>query len=163
LTCWKSSLTARLRQNQRDDAEAARRYEQALAALADLHRHSPQVVEFQERLALVQMDHGTFQMRRRNAEAALAAYTIARDLLQPIVPAPDSVENSERRRNYAVALRELARVQLDLKQAVAEPQLKLSQQYLERLIEQAKDTASRNRLEGDLEQTKQVQLKMGKS
>ena len=156
-------LAARLRQNQRDDAEGARRYEQALAALADLHRHSPQVVEFQDRLALVQMDHGTFQMRRRNPQAALAAYTIARDLLQPIVPAPDSVEHSERRRNYAVALRELARVQLDLKQAVAEPQLKLSQQYLERLIEQAKDAATRNRLEGDLEQTKQVQLKMGKS
>jgi len=119
------------------------------------------MVEFRERLALVHMDHGTFQVRRGDFQAALAAYTSACDHLRQLVPAPDSTEHPDRRRNYAVALRELARAQLELKQpAAAEPPLSLSQQYLERLIEQAQDASLRKSLQDDLEQTRRLQLKL---
>jgi serine/threonine protein kinase/tetratricopeptide (TPR) repeat protein len=154
-------LAARLWQP-RENAEAARRYEQAIAALDDLHRQSPQVVEFQERLALVQMDYGTLQTRLRDPQAALAAFTSARDLLAEIVPAVDSADHSQRRRNYAVALRELARVQLQLQlPADARTQLELSRQYLEPLIKQATDEASRKSLEADLEETRRVLRQLG--
>lgn len=151
-------LAARRRFEHRDYAGAAQRYEKAIAELTELHRGSPQVVEFQERLALVQLDFGTFHMRRRNSPAAQTAFQAACDLLQPIVPAPDSAVHADRRRNYAVALRELARVQLELKQPadVAAQHLALSQQYLVRLIEQTTPAALRKQLEDDLDQTRQV-------
>ena len=150
-------LSARLRYERGDLAESSRRYEQAIAVLDDLHRDSPQMVEFQERLALVQMDYGRLQRRRGNLEAALAAYTRACELLQPLVPPPDGTEHSERRRNYAVALRERARAQIDLRQpADAEVLLQLSEQYLTRLVEQAADAPSRKRFESDLDETRRL-------
>jgi tetratricopeptide (TPR) repeat protein len=155
-------FAARLRHDRRDPTGATKRYEQALAALEELHRQNPQVVEFQERLALVQLDFGTFQARRRDSAAAQTAFQRACDLLAPIVPSPDSAEQAQRRRNYAVALRELARTQLDRQQPAeaAESSLKLSQEYLEGLIEQASDAAAKKRYEADLEQTRQVRQKL---
>ena len=156
-------MLARLRHEQLDYPKAAVRYDQALAAWTDLHRNNPRVVEFQERLALLQVDYGTLHLRRRNPAAAQKAFQAARDLLVPLVPAPGHPEHAERQRNYAVALRELARAQIGLKQPAAaiEPLLALSQQYLERLVEQAQDAASKQRLSGDLEQTKQVLGSLG--
>jgi hypothetical protein len=75
-----------------------------------------------------------------------------------IVPEPDSTEHAERRRNYAVALREQARAEIDFGQkADAEELLERSVAYLEPLIEQAKDNRSRKLLEEDLEQTRRLQ------
>ncbi|MCI0359532.1 MAG: serine/threonine-protein kinase [Planctomycetaceae bacterium] len=153
-------LAARLRHDQRDDSEAARRYAQAIAALEDLHRNNPQVVEFQERLALVYMDQGTLHVREQKPEAALAAYTSACDLLRGLVPAPDSTEYPDRRRNYAVALREFSRAQFELKQPTDLEQLALSQQILERLIDQVHDVALRKRLKDDLDETRQLLLEL---
>jgi tetratricopeptide (TPR) repeat protein len=151
-------LAARL--ERRDDAEAARRYAQAISTLEDLHRSNPQVVDFQERLAFVQIDYGTLHVRQRKPEAALAAYASACDLLKELVGAPHSTEYPDRRRNYAVALRELSRARLELKQPADLEQLALSQQLLERLIEQTHDEALRKRLKDDLEQTLQLMHKV---
>ncbi len=151
-------LAARLCQERRDYAEAARRYAQAIAALEVLHRFSPQVVEFQERLALVLMDHGALLARQRKTEEALEAYRRVCQHLEKIVPAPDSTEHAERRRNYAVALREQARAQIDLgPPADAVELLKRSEAYLTPLIEQAQEERSQRPLEDDLEQTRRLQ------
>ena len=155
-------LAARLRYDQRDDEQAGKYYEQAVAALEQLHQGSPQVVEYQERLALVQMDRGVFLSRRRNPQAALAAFSNACELLRAIAPPPESSEHPDRRRNYAVALCEQAREQHSLQQPADDAQLALSQKYLERLLEQTTDAAARKRLEGDLKQTRQVRAKLGK-
>jgi tetratricopeptide (TPR) repeat protein/predicted Ser/Thr protein kinase len=151
-------LAARQCQERHDDAEAARRYAQAIVALEVLHNFSPQVVEFQERLALALMDHGALLTTQKNAERALQAYKRACEHLGNIVPEPDSTEHAERRRNYAVALREQARAEIDFGQkADAEELLERSVAYLEPLIEQAKDNRSRKLLEEDLEQTRRLQ------
>jgi tetratricopeptide (TPR) repeat protein/predicted Ser/Thr protein kinase len=154
-------LSARVSLEQRDEAESSQRYLQAISKLEGLHQNSPQVVQFQERLALVQMDYGTFLLRSGDSQAALAAFSSARDHLRRIVPPPDSTEHPDRRRNYAVALREQARVQLELNQpAAAGPPLALSQQYLERLIEQVQDASSRQRLEDDLKATTRLRQQL---
>jgi len=56
---------------------------------------------------------GPFQPGRGYAAPAPTAFQRACDLLAPIVPPPDSLEQAQRRRNYAVALRELARTQIE--------------------------------------------------
>jgi eukaryotic-like serine/threonine-protein kinase len=147
-------LAARVCRERRDNPEASRRYLQATSALELLHQFSPQVVEFQERLALVLMDHGMLLVRQPDTKAALDAYASACEHLEKITPAADAAEQPERRRNYAVALRELARARIDLGQSAgADELLARSQAYLERLIEQLPRGASRTSLEKDLEET----------
>jgi tetratricopeptide (TPR) repeat protein len=151
-------LAARLGQEVGNDSEAARGYARAIAALEVLHRFSPQVVEFQERLAVVQMDHGAQLARQGDQKAALLAYANACEHLEKIVPEPDTAGQPERRRNYAVALRERARAHVEVGQpAGAEELLAKSQTYLEQLIARSSADASRRPLEDDLKQTKRLQ------
>jgi len=154
-------LAARLCQARHDDDQAAKRYAQATSALDLLHKFSPQVVEFQERLALAHMDHGALLTRQQNAKGAASAYQIACELLAEITPAPEATEHSERQRNYAVALRELARAQIDLGQpGDANDLLSRSEAYFVQLIERAQGDWGRKALQDDLKQTRLLQGKL---
>jgi tetratricopeptide (TPR) repeat protein/predicted Ser/Thr protein kinase len=150
-------LLGRLGSQNRDLSAALRLYEQSIDTLEKLHRGSPQVHEFEERLAIVYLDLGGLHHRERNVEAAAAALQTACDHFRAITPAPTANENSARRRNYAVALRELARQQIKLKQyEPAAENLQRSQEYLEGCLQQGGEPELKQSLQRDLLETEKV-------
>ncbi len=117
---------------------AARHFTAAIQVLEDLTRHNPRVLEFREQLAAVYLDEGALQFDRREYAEAARTLALARDMLRPLAPPPDSTEQSLLRRNYAVALRELARAQLALEQPdKAAKNLESARQFFQILKQQA--------------------------
>ncbi len=147
-------LLARLHMGEKSFADARLSFEKALETLDDLTTHNPHVTEFQEQLAALLLDSGTLHEKQQDAELALSYLERARGILEVIVPSADSKQLQARRRNYAVTLRELARVEVQLGHAKsARKHLVLSRDYLQQLVDQAtasepyaRDLASTQRL-----------------
>jgi tetratricopeptide (TPR) repeat protein/predicted Ser/Thr protein kinase len=154
-------LLGRLGNRDRDPSAALRLYEQSIDTLEKLHRGSPQVHEFEERLAIVYLDLGTLHDREKNVTAAAAALQAACDHFQAITPAATAKEHLNRRRNYAVALRELARQQIKLNQhEPAAENLQRSQEYLEGCLQQTDEPELQPPLQRDLRETEKVRASL---
>jgi tetratricopeptide (TPR) repeat protein len=150
-------VLGRLASKDRDPSAARLLYEQSIDTLEKLHRGSPQVHEFEERLASVYLDLGDLHRREKNTEAAAAALAAACDHFQAITPDATATEHPNRRRNYAVALRELARQQIALDQhASAAENLQRSQEYLEGCLQQAGEPDLKQSLQRDLDETEKL-------